>query len=231
VDEAQDLMDPAYLDIFDLTLKGGLSSGAWRMFGDFERQAIFGSTTGRAGLRSRAGDSVEAVLGRNCRNTPRVGQMAATLAGLKPGYQGFRRPDDGVNVTFVPYASASDQERLLLTQMKRLHQEGYEADDIVILSAKANGAAASSRDVALARQLAPFGDAAHQRVRYCTVHAFKGLDASAVIVTDVESLDGRSAQDLLYIAMTRSTGPLCLLVSRSAGPTIADLVTRGATDA
>lgn len=231
VDEAQDLMDPAYLDILDLTLKGGLSSGTWRMFGDFERQAIFGNTTGRTGLRSRAADAVEAVLGRNCRNTPRVGRMAAILAGLKPGYQGFRRPDDGVNVAFLLYASASDQERLLLTQLKKLHQEGYEADDIVILSTKANGAAASSRDAALARHLAPFGDVVRQRVRYCTVHAFKGLDAPAVIITDIESLDGRSSQDLLYIAMTRSTGPLCLLVSRSAGSTVAELVKRGVTDA
>ncbi|WP_170176456.1 nuclease-related domain-containing DEAD/DEAH box helicase [Lentzea flaviverrucosa] len=231
VDEAQDLMDPGYLDVLDLTLKGGLSSGTWRMFGDFERQAIFGNTAGRVGLRSRAAGMVEALLGRNCRNTPRVGRMAAILAGLEPGYQGFRRPDDGVNVAFLLYASASDQERLLLTQLKRLYQDGYEADDIVILSAKANGAAASSQDVALARRLAPFGDATPQRVRYCTVQAFKGLDAPAVIITDIESLEGRSSQDLLYIAMTRSTGPLCLLVSRSVGPTIVDLITRGATDA
>lgn len=231
VDEAQDLMNPAYLDVLDLTLKGGLSSGVWRMFGDFERQAIFGNTAGHAGLHSRATDVVEALLSRNCRNTPRVGRLAATIAGMVPGYQGFRRPDDGVNVTFVPYASTGDQERLLLTQLKKLQQEGYEPDDIVILSAKINGAAAGSRDAALARRVAPFSQTASERVRYCTVHAFKGLDAPAVIITDVDSLDGRSAQDLLYIAMTRSTGPLCLLVSRGASQTIAGLVMSGGIDA
>ena len=229
VDEAQDLMDPAYLDILDLTLKGGLSSGTWRMLGDFERQAIFGRTTGRAGLGFRAADAVEAVLGRNCRNTPRVGSMAAILAGMEPGYHGFRRPDDGVNVVFLPYTSEADQERLLLTQLKRLQREGYEVDDVVILSARATGAAARTQDAVLARRLAPFGDAVVGRVRYGTVHAFKGLDAPAVIVTDVEDLDGRSAQDLLYIAMTRSTGPLCLLVSSRIGAAITDLVKRRGT--
>jgi hypothetical protein len=233
VDEAQDLMSSAYLDILDLALKGGLSSGRWRMFGDFERQAIFGDMLGHTGLDSRATDVVEAVLARNCRNTPRVGRMAAVLADLVPGYQGFRRPDDGVNVVFATYASAADQERLLLAQLNRLQQDGYGAGDVIILSAKADGAASSSRDAALVRRLTPFalGDTSPARVGYCTVHAFKGLDAPAVVITDVENLQGRTAQDLLYIAMTRSTGPLCLLVSREAGTGVADLVARGASDA
>ncbi|WP_167545667.1 nuclease-related domain-containing DEAD/DEAH box helicase [Amycolatopsis rubida] len=231
VDEAQDLMDPSYLDVLDLAVKGGLSSGTWRMFGDFERQAIFGSTKGHSSLSTRSADAVEAVLRRNCRNTPRVGRMAATLAALAPGYQGFRRPDDGVNVAFALYASASDQERLLLTHLKRLHREGYAHDEIVILSAKADGVAARSRDVPLSQWVAPVGSTTLRRARYCTVHAFKGLDAPAVIVTDVENLQGRAAQDLLYIAMTRSTGALCLLVNRNAGPAVADLLTKEMSDA
>jgi len=44
IDEAQDLLRDKYLDVIDLILKGGLSAGRWRMFGDFEKQAIFSAS-------------------------------------------------------------------------------------------------------------------------------------------------------------------------------------------
>jgi hypothetical protein len=231
VDEAQDLTSPTYLDVLDLSVAGGLSAGTWRMFGDFERQAIFDRKAGAAALTGRVADTVQAVLGRNCRNTPRVGAMAVTLAGIDPEYLGYRRPDDGVNVVFRPYASHADQERLLLNQLRVLEEEGFAPDDVVILSASATGAAASTRDPVLLGKLCPLGESGSGRVRFGTVHAFKGLDAPAVVVTDVAQLTGRTTQDLLYVAMTRSTGPLCLLVSRDLGPEIAELVTRGASGA
>src|SRR5262249_53967516 len=34
VDEAQDVLRDDYLDFLDLSLKGGLTSGRWRLFGD-----------------------------------------------------------------------------------------------------------------------------------------------------------------------------------------------------
>lgn len=227
VDEAQDLAMPAYLDVLDLSVIGGLSAGMWRMFGDFDRQSIFDQPDGTA-LAARAPDTVHALLRKNCRNTPRVGQMASTLAALQPGYRGFRRPDDGVNVVFRRYASPADQERLLLTQLRMLSDDGFAAEDIVILSASATGVAASSHDRAVRGRLCPLGEPAAGLIRFGTVHAFKGLDAPAVIVTDVETLSGRTAGDLLYIATTRSTGPLCLLVSHDLGPQIAELVIGGA---
>jgi len=231
VDEVQDLAAPAYLDVLDLSVAGGLSAGRWRMFGDFQRQAIFDRTAGEAALTARAADTVHADLGRNCRNTPRVGGMAASLVGLDPGYRGFRRPDDGVNVVFRLYASQADQERLLLTQLRGLDREGFVPEDIVVLSASATGVAAVARDPALSSKLCSVGRPDEGLVRFGTVHAFKGLDAPAVIVTDVEEINARTAKDLLYIAMTRSTGPLCLLVRQNLGPTIAELVTEGASRA
>ena len=41
IDEAQDLLEEEYLDVFDLLLKGGIAAGKWVFFGDFERQAIY----------------------------------------------------------------------------------------------------------------------------------------------------------------------------------------------
>lgn len=44
IDEAQDLLRNNYLDLFDLLVDGGLGNGRWRMFGDFEQQAVYGSS-------------------------------------------------------------------------------------------------------------------------------------------------------------------------------------------
>jgi hypothetical protein len=231
VDEAQDLAAPAYLDVLDLSVAGGLAAGTWTMFGDFERQAIFGQASGSEAVLARAADAVHGTLARNCRNTPRVGSMAATLARLSPGYRGFRRPDDGLNVVFRPYASKPDQEHLLMTQLKRLAEDGFSPDDVVVLSASASGAAAASRDPALRSRLCQLSSPVPGQTRYGTVHTFKGLDAPAVIVTDIDSLADQAAVDLLYIAMTRSTGPLCLFVDKRISHELTDLVLQGGSSA
>jgi hypothetical protein len=230
VDEAQDLAVRAYLDVLDLSVAGGLAAGTWTMFGDFERQAIFGKS-GSDAVMARASDAVHGTLARNCRNTPRVGTMAATLARLEPGYRGFRRPDDGLNVVFRPYASPADQEHLLLTQLNRLAEDGFGPEDVVVLSASASGAAAAGRDPALRSRLCQLSSPVPHRSRYGTVHAFKGLDAPAVIVTDVDNVADPAAIDLLYIAMTRSTGPLCLLVDKRVSSELTDLVLQGGSSA
>jgi hypothetical protein len=230
VDEAQDLAAAPYLDVLDLSVTGGLAAGTWTMFGDFERQAIFGKA-GADAILARASDAVHGTLARNCRNTPRVGRMAAVLARLDPGYLGFRRPDDGLNVVFRPYAGPADQEQMLLTQLKRLAEDGYMPEDVVVLSASASGTAAASRDPVLRSRLCQLTSPAQGRTRYGTVHAFKGLDAPAVIVTDVDRVADQSGVDLLYIAMTRTTGPLCLLVDKRVSSQLTKLVLQGGISA
>ncbi|MGZ3140532.1 NERD domain-containing protein [Lentzea chajnantorensis] len=231
VDEAQDLMTSTYLDVLDLSLTGGLTGGSWRMFGDFERQTIFNRGEGTSAVTARASDAVEYILTKNCRNTPRVGKMATTLAGLNPGYKGFRRPDDGVNVSFATYASNTDQERILITALNRLTEEGFIPEDIVILSSSSLGIAATSENSRLRAKLCRLDQPRAARVRHGTVHSFKGLDAPAVIMTDVQTLSGPSTEDLMYIAMTRTTGPLIMLVDREIAHDIAQLALGGAADA
>ncbi|MFI6773979.1 NERD domain-containing protein [Nocardia sp. NPDC050412] len=225
VDEAQDLSTSSYLDVLDVSVKGGLGGGEWRMFGDFERQSIFHKAAEGAVLKY-AQDTVLAALRRNCRNTRRVGEMTQLLTQLAPGYTGFRRPDDGVNVILRPFASSADQGRLLLTQLRSFEDEGFTPDEIVILSPDVDGAAATSRDPVLRKRLSLLDQGGSGFVRHGTIHAFKGLDAPAVIVTDIDRLDHRG-RDLLYIAMTRTTGPLCLLVSQTISSEIASLIEGG----
>jgi superfamily I DNA/RNA helicase len=41
-------------------------------------------------------------------------------------------------------------------------------------------------------------------VRYTSVHAFKGLEAPAIILTDIENVDDEQSKALLYVGMSRA---------------------------
>ncbi|WP_243722859.1 ATP-binding domain-containing protein [Actinomadura sp. 7K507] len=215
VDEIQDLSEQAYLDVLDLMVKGGLAGGRWLMFGDFERQSIYGTADGRRALKERSPSLYERGLYRNCRNTPRIGRTAADVSGLADVYRGFRRPDDGVDVTFAPYSSPEEQERMLARVLQTFGDERFQNDEIVILAPMVEGAAFHARNPALRNRLARYGEHG-KKVGYATVHAYKGLDAPAVIVTDIDAVEGERAESLLYIALSRATDRLAVLAHRDA---------------
>ncbi|MDL4816938.1 nuclease-related domain-containing DEAD/DEAH box helicase [Actinomadura opuntiae] len=215
VDEIQDLCDPAFLDVLDLMVRGGLAGGRWLMFGDFEHQAIYGTGDGRAELAGRSPSLYRRTLARNCRNTPRIGRTAAEASGLAGAYRGFRRPDDGIDVTFMRCSTPAEQERSLARALDLLNEDHFQDDEIVVLSPMAGGTAARAQDQPLRNRLADYATRG-KKVRYCTVHAFKGLDAPAVVVTDIDTASGERAESLLYIALSRATDRLVVLANDEA---------------
>ena len=93
IDEAQDLLEDDYLDVFELLLNGGLAGGRWAFFGDFERQAIYVSEGGSGAqqalndLSDRAPSHVKSSLRINCRNAEPIAETLAITSGLAPGYK------------------------------------------------------------------------------------------------------------------------------------------------
>ena len=51
-------------------------------------------------------------------------------------------------------------------------------------------------------------------VSYTSVYRFKGLEAPAVVLTDIERLDDEQSQALLYVGMSRARLQLTLLLNR-----------------
>jgi len=219
LDEAQDLINDAYLDVFDLLLKGGLKDGRFLLLGDFERQAIF--TTVADG-----GDQIERIKRRatsgfarfrlniNCRNTAEISSFVETLGHLRPGYASVLRGDTHIDPSLAFYVSEDDALSKLSDKLRELLKIGYAASDIVILSAVSDdssaarlGAGGSWKGV-----LVPYASkTAAGRIRYTTIHAFKGLEAPAVVVTDIGSLDSVRSGDLFYIALSRALHRLDVL--------------------
>ena len=49
--------------------------------------------------------------------------------------------------------------------------------------------------------------------RFCTIHAFKGLESQVVIVVDIDEVEGEHPQSLLYVAMSRARSLLILMIN------------------
>jgi hypothetical protein len=231
LDEAQDLLSDPFLDVLDVSLEGGLAAGRWRMFGDFERQALFGQRVSlRSFLDERSADASIHSLRVNCRNTPRIAALTRLLAGLTPDYRRVRRPDDGVEPSLA-FVDAGDESTRLIDALERFQSEGFQGSDIVILSASARDpAAARLRDQPWCDCIQPMDTAQPGAIRYCTIHAFKGLEAPAIIVTDLRDVESDESRALLYVALTRALDRLVVLLPKEIAPKVAKRLSQVAVE-
>lgn len=227
VDEAQDLLRDAYLDVLDMSLAGGLSSGEWQLFGDFERQSIYGSGASKLDgfLAPRVGTTPVFRLRTNCRNRPRVATLVRVLGHLDPDYTRVLRPDDGVEPDLRFYSGEAGGPASLVQALSELRSNGYRGSDVVVLSPRASACCAERvleqpwRD-----RLRPVVGPTDGHILYGTIHAFKGMEAAAVIITDLDDVSGEAAEALFYVAVTRATERLVLLMPESARPSMAGLL-------
>lgn len=215
VDEIQDIAKTPYLDVLELFVEGGLSGGRVLFFGDFERQAVFETGDSRLLLHQRAPHLSTFRLTSNCRNLPRIVYQVNLLSKLEPGYQHFRRQDDGVDPSLVPFAAGSDQSPLLVQAVQTLRDEGFELNEILVLSPLRDGATAEVTTDPWLRQVLHRADGqrgVRGQLLYSTIHAYKGLEAPAVIVTDLDDRGTPGFESLLYVGLTRATDRLVALV-------------------
>jgi hypothetical protein len=215
IDEAPDVLRSNYLEFLDLTLKGGLASGRWRLFGDFEKQAIYNSADiSLSQLFTRIGEVPIYSLRANCRNTPRIAALVHLLAGLTPDYSRVLRPDNGIEPEFYYYKDRNHQTKLLSIIIDKFHKDGFMPHDIVLLSSLTdkNCLAASVGSDSFQHSLCAFSKASQNNIRYGSIFAFKGLEAPAIIVTDIDHLNNLEAQSLFYVAITRALHRLAILL-------------------
>jgi DNA replication protein DnaC len=244
LDEGQDMLRESYLDVLDLSLKGGLAGGRFRIFGDFAHQAIYDAAVmSFADLQRRCPGAVIADLKVNCRNTPRVvalakGRDAPTSGDDAVAWDKVSRPDDGVDPVVRFYRDAEHQCELLAQALQELHDEGFTGPQVAVLSphndhacaaagfcgltgepTDANEAGLSAADRQAWRdRLAPLvppggyePDMRSGKTKYASIYRFKGLEARAVVLTDIERLETEHERDLFYIGATRATQRLAVL--------------------
>ena len=230
VDEAQDLLRSAYLDILDLVVRGGLANGRWRLFGDLEKQAIYvtGIKDPLGLLQQRAGAIPVFSFRVNCRNSPRIATLVHLLGGLSPEYSRVLRPDNGVEPDLRYYKSHAEQESAFVETLESWYKDGITGSEIVVLSPRADKAclAANLSREPWRNRLRPRSDAGGGYISYTSIHSFKGLEASAVLITDIEHLAADTSLDLFYVAITRALHRVAILVHESARSEVINALVR-----
>jgi hypothetical protein len=230
VDEAQDFLRDGFLEFLDHCVDGGLEQGRVRLFGDFERQAVYHSAelTLSELKEGWIQDLASFRLRNNCRNTPRVAALAGQLGGLDPDYQSVLRQDDLIDPMIIEYEDEAEQPGKLMDALLELLDEGFGVAEIVVLSMrskkmcmdKALGDAPNSQNFGAVKT-------AKNGVFSSSVRRFKGLEAPVIVLTDVESISSDEAQTLLYVAVTRTLSKLVLLMRKDAKKEFLNKISEG----
>jgi hypothetical protein len=236
IDEAQDILEDSYLAVLDLLLSGGLRDGNWCFFGDYEKQAIYrehGNSISEQDLfhvlESYSPGFVNFSLRNNCRNAKPISDLLTLTCDLKPGYRRVIHHLDIADAITDFYESSEQQADKLKLLIERELQH-FTNNEIVVLSPRnPKDSCAGGCDIKSNRfRLVDYRlDNLAKGIRFSSIHAFKGLEAAVIIVTDVEGLGTEKMKSLLYVGMSRAKVRLYLLMHDLCRDDWNDMLDRG----
>jgi hypothetical protein len=235
LDEAQDILSPIYVKLLNTICDKGLSEGRWTFFGDFVQQAIYGNINLESAIEGLKSETLTrpavTSLSINCRNSKHIATDTAKVSGFNRAPSRTKNVE-GTEVSFGYYNKTVDQADIVKAEIGKLLKSGLKYGDIVVLSTRrlsASGAlgADSSGSFDLVDvtenetiKLQP------KQVAFSTVHAFKGMEATAVIVCDIESVKTDEARSIVYVGMSRAKSHLVVLANNKLRDTIVELRNR-----
>lgn len=208
IDEGQDLMNMmAYLSIGEF-IKNGWESGKWTIYYD-PNQNIFGTDEEFNEVwNALKASSFIYPLTTNCRNTKQIAQGNYAVTHVyKPKYMRA----EGEEIVYKTYNNKAAEAEMLFNEIRRLRSEGISKKDIVILSyyrIDNPNSCLYEREIpsdigAIKVNLTcNFMDC--KQIRFYTIQAFKGLEAKAVIMIDVDSLSDDHKRLMNYVGMSRA---------------------------
>ncbi len=219
IDEGQDLIREEYMGLFDSMLKGGLATGQWEIYGDFERQAIFAQLSKEKmfSLIEQTTKPTKFFLQRNCRNTKQIGEETSLISGfVKPPF--LLEHLEGIPVEYAFYNNQKQQAELLESQLRLLAKNGLPLNELIILSQKKMENSCAVAVSGFRIKEIKHTDEISVRQNYygfATVQSYKGMECNYVLISDIEDLSSENSKSLLYVAMTRAKYGLIMLLSES----------------
>jgi len=221
IDEGQDLIRPEYLDVLDALVKGGLSGGKWEMYADFERQAIYAdfSLDDMVEMLRKRASFVNFRLRVNCRNTKPIGEDISLLTGFEePPF--LPSKIDGLPVKYSFFKNYDEEVEQLENTIKHLYSQNIEPHNITILSAyKYEKSCVSYLNqqkypLEILDKKEPLKFMNSKKITYTTIHSFKGLENSYIILTDLNYITKDYFKSLLYVGMSRARFGLYVLINK-----------------
>ena len=205
VDEAQDLLTPEHLDVFDLLLKDGMSRSHWHLFLD-PKQNIYGDD-----VQSNVAERLETYaptfddLFENCRNTRQVAVQTSIVSGIDLPVSGA---PDGPDTILHYYGTQQEALRNLEVLIGQMVDADVRPDDIVILSTRRleNSLLNGCEHLDGFRLFDPSGHDEHceRDLLFSTMHAFKGLERQAVVAIDMAEVGDDYWSMLHYTGLSRA---------------------------
>lgn len=223
VDEAQDLIRDTYLDVMSSCLEKGLSRGRWTMFGDFSMQAIYADGVSGTKMIEKLEEQTSFIrfkLTINCRNTKPICKEIETVTGFKAPHELWTKVD-GPPVQYITWSTMEGQCKRLKALLKQLADAHVSPEQITILSPrKREDSVVSMLDGYVVKNFRiPIG----MNTTFCTIQAYKGLENTVIILTDIE---GFSLDKLMYVGLSRACSGLFILETDTAKKEYDDLLMR-----
>ena len=219
IDEGQDLMNMTSYMCLEEVIKGGWKEGIWSIYYDsnqniFNTNSEFEETWGE--LRK---DSVFYPLSVNCRNTKQIakGNYAITHVYNPPLMRA-----NGEEIQYIAYKDKQDELKKLILELRKLRTEGISKKDIVILSYyRQDNPESCLFNAVLPEDIGnisfdvtkDFGSC--KNIRFYTIQSFKGMEAKAVIMVDVDNFSEQGKRLLNYVGMSRARSYLAFIYSSS----------------
>ncbi len=213
VDEAQDLLQKKYLEVLDLCVYGGLSRGKWIMLGDFSQQAIYNHTLNSKQmleLLESFSSFIRFKLTINCRNTKTICDEITMVTGFEPPSSVWSKVN-GLPVSYYTYSDREEEHKYLADLLRDLLENHIAPEKITILSPVKREQ--SIVDVLSEYEIDSYKANLKNKITFCTVHSFKGLENTVIILTDINTI---SDKNLMYIALSRARSGLYILESENA---------------
>ena len=214
VDEGQDLLLDAYVDVFNGLLADGLNGGMWRVFLD-PYQDVF-ENTGMKGLsRFLQAHPAQYRLSLNCRNTAPIATAASLMSGAPLD---LVICPEGPEVVQEWYDGDVQQRHAVSGVLRRGIHQGIRPAEIVVLSPRrfensclADGLAAVPAPLTDLAKGAPTSGA----IRFSTVHAFKGLESTAVALVDLDDIATARGAAAVYVGASRAQALLAVFIKQT----------------
>ncbi len=216
IDEGQDLLTSEYITAIDATVKGGFKNGHWNLFMDSETQRDMFISFDEDVYCELKKLAAYFQLTINCRNTKPIAVQAEVISGYPLG---LVKKIDGLPVKYFWYDKPIGQSVQISDCVNKLLDDGVRPDDIVILSAKRYQASlAGSGRLRLNVGHYQIGNgriSSHKNMIACsTVQAYKGLESSVVILTDIDDIDSPDIKTVNYVGYTRARTALYISIDR-----------------
>jgi hypothetical protein len=216
LDEAQDLMQMASLDVLDGYLQGGLAAGEWAFFGDFQNQSgLLRSSEKAACQRIDACRPTRVPLRTNCRNTLVILDTIKALLGADMGVRGtgqgplVRTRNAGCGNEVAQFLTEEIDHLIAnglpYAKITVLAPESFEASSVALLS-PAYRRMVRALDYSSIRTFPPRDFIGFSRIR-----DFKGLENDAIIVVDLPSTFGEGDAANAYVGMSRARCSLSVI--------------------